>query len=91
MRLLMMSGVWSALAVIYLAMGFVVRLRALRLVAMALFGLTLAKLVFFDLSYLSGLSRISSFFIAGVLLLAGSWVYQLLERRFAEAPDTTQT
>ena len=89
LRLLPMSGVWSLLAVIYMIIGFSARMRGLRLAAMALFGLTLAKLAIFDLSYLAGLARISSFFIAGLLLLGSSWLYQLLERRFGTRRDDT--
>lgn len=80
LRLLGMSAAWSVLAFALLGLGFAARDRGLRLAGIALFGLTVAKLVLFDLSHLRDLARIGSFCVAGVLLLGGSWLYQRLER-----------
>lgn len=80
LRLLGMSAAWSILAFALLGLGFAARDRGLRLAGIALFGLTVGKLVVFDLSHLRDLARIGSFCVAGVLLLGGSWLYQRLER-----------
>jgi hypothetical protein len=58
-----------------LAIGFALRERALRLAGLIIFLLCIAKLFVYDLRELDTLSRIFSFVILGVMLLASSWVY----------------
>ncbi len=81
-RLVSVTIAWSLYAMALLALGFRLRVRALRIIALGLFALTVAKLALFDLAYLHDLARILSFLVAGALLMAGSWAYQRLERRF---------
>jgi hypothetical protein len=58
-----------------LAIGFALRERALRLAGLIIFLLCIAKLFVYDLRELDTLSRIFSFVVLGVMLLAASWVY----------------
>jgi uncharacterized membrane protein len=80
--LLALSVAWIAYAVAVLAVGFWRGLRPVRFAALALLGLTMLKLVLVDLSHLRELQRIASFAITGGVLIAASWVYHRLERRF---------
>jgi uncharacterized membrane protein len=58
-----------------LTIGFALRERALRLAGLIIFLLCIAKLFVYDLRELDTLSRIFSFVVLGVMLLAASWVY----------------
>jgi hypothetical protein len=58
-----------------LVAGFAWRERVLRLSGLVLFLLCIAKLFAYDLRELDTLSRILSFVVLGVMLLAASWVY----------------
>jgi hypothetical protein len=58
-----------------LAVGFLLRDRLFRLSGLVLFLFCIAKLFFYDLNSLDTLSRIFSFIILGLLLLAASFVY----------------
>jgi hypothetical protein len=55
--------------------GFMWRERVLRISGLLLFLLCIAKLFAYDLRELDTLSRILSFVVLGVMLLASSWVY----------------
>jgi hypothetical protein len=87
MRLVAVTIAWSVCGSVVLACGFWLNQRAMRLTALALFGLTVLKLVLFDLSDLHDFARIFSFMVAGVLLMAGSWAYQRLELRLRRKAD----
>jgi uncharacterized membrane protein len=54
---------------------------ALRLAGFALFGVSLAKLFLYDLTFLSSLSRALSFLAVGALLLLGGFFYQRLSEQ----------
>jgi uncharacterized membrane protein len=64
--------------------GRVRRSRTLRLMALALLGLTTLKVFFLDLSSLESAYRIVSFIVLGAILLAVSYLYQKSQRRAAE-------
>ena len=66
---------WTTEAASVLALGFLLRRRLLRLSGLALFAFCLAKLFFYDFSQLDTLSRIASFIVLGVLMIAASWAY----------------
>ena len=77
-----LSLVWSLYAVAMLAVGFWTRERALRLSALGLFGATVVKLVLVDLAIVrqEQIFRILSFFVAGVLMIGGSYLYHRVEK-----------
>jgi uncharacterized membrane protein len=66
---------WAILALLTIAAGFRFKLAAARYTGLALFGLTLLKVVFVDLSDASQGWRILSFLALGALLLATSLLY----------------
>ena len=64
------------------------RSRLLRLMSLALLGLTTLKVVLLDLSALDRAYRIVSFIVLGAILLAVSYLYQKSQQRAAaEAPE----
>jgi uncharacterized membrane protein len=73
---LTLSGVWLFYSVILMVAGIWRRLQGLRIIAIALFGITIVKIFIYDLSFLAGLYRIFSFIGLGVILLAMSYLYQ---------------
>jgi hypothetical protein len=62
-------------SVALLVAGFLLRERVLRLSGLLLFLFCIAKLFAWDLRTLDTLSRIVSFIVLGLMLLAASWVY----------------
>lgn len=73
---LWLSGVWLLYSIVMLVAGIWRRFRALRLVAIGLFMITIVKIFVFDLSFLETLYRIISFMGLGVILLSVSYLYQ---------------
>jgi hypothetical protein len=66
---------WGLEAFALLGAGIGLQRRPLRLSGLALFGLCLIKLFFRDFAELDTLSRILSFIVLGLLLIAASWAY----------------
>lgn len=66
---------WSVEAAAILVFGFVAHERALRLSGLVLLAVCIVKLFAMDFRELDPLSRIVSFIVLGVLLVAASWVY----------------
>jgi len=75
MEQLAISGVWLLYSVILMATGFLRRLRSLRIISFAIFGLAIIKIFVYDLSFLDTLYRIFSFMGLGVILLSISFLY----------------
>jgi uncharacterized membrane protein len=73
---LTLSGVWLFYSVVLMLTGIWRRLQGLRIIAIALFGITILKIFIYDLSFLERLYRIFSFIGLGVILLAVSYLYQ---------------
>ncbi|MBI3260533.1 MAG: DUF2339 domain-containing protein [Ignavibacteriae bacterium] len=73
---LMLSVVWLVYSIIMMIIGFVRKIRGLRFASIALSGFVVLKVFLFDLSYLTLLYRIISFFGLGVILLLTSYFYQ---------------
>lgn len=66
---------WGVEAALVLGLGFVSHERALRLAGVFLMVACIVKLFAVDFRGLDGLSRIISFIVLGLLLVAASWVY----------------
>ncbi len=71
-----LSGVWLLYSAFLMAVGVWRKYRGMRVVAIALFGLTILKIFVYDLSFLETLYRIFSFVGLGLILLTVSYVYQ---------------
>jgi hypothetical protein len=82
----MVSIVWGIGALTILVLGLRRRARVMRTAGLALLGVTLAKLLLFDLSQLNALSRAVAFVVVGALFVAGSIAYQRLSSE-QEAED----
>jgi uncharacterized membrane protein len=78
---LSLSMLWSVYAGLMTAAGFRLQLRAWRVAGLALFGLTLVKVVFLDISELREFYRIIALLALGVVLLVVAWKYQRGLRR----------
>lgn len=66
---------WGLQGVTLLIVGFALRARRVRMVALALLGVCIGKLFLYDVAELEILFRIFSFIILGALLLAVSFAY----------------
>jgi Predicted membrane protein (DUF2339) len=77
----LLTMAWGLEAVVLLAAGFPLRDRVLRLSALALFFVCIAKLFFYDLRNLETLDRILSFLVLGAIMVAVSWVYTRFRSR----------
>lgn len=78
---LSLSMLWSVYAGLMTAAGFRLQLRSWRVAGLALFGLTLVKVVFLDISELREFYRIMALLALGVVLLVVAWKYQRGLRR----------
>jgi uncharacterized membrane protein len=97
---LSLSVIWAVYGAGLLLAGGVRRVRLLRLMALALLGLTTLKVFLLDLSALDRAYRIVSFIVLGAILLAVSYLYQKSQQRAAAeaaaaadvppAPDTSE-
>ena len=70
-----LSVLWSIYAAVLMAAGFLRRAAAIRWLALALFAMTVVKVMLVDISALKQLYRIIAFLVLGVLLLVVAWGY----------------
>jgi hypothetical protein len=85
---LALSGVWLLYSVTLMVAGLWRRAQGLRIMAIALFGITILKIFIYDLSFLETLYRIFSFVGLGVILLGVSYLYQRYKTVIFESTDT---
>jgi hypothetical protein len=76
---------WIATAAGLLVFGFRRDRRPIRLIALALFVTTAAKVLLLDMSGALQVYRILAFLIVGVVFVGASWAYHRAERRLAAA------
>jgi uncharacterized membrane protein len=79
-RQLTLSIAWAAYALGLVAIGLRRDYRLVRVLAIALFAVTILKVFFVDLAALDRVSRMLSVIGLGVLLLTASYLYQRLAR-----------
>ena len=72
------SGAWLAYGVAVMAIGIAAGIRRLRLAALAIVGLTTAKVFLVDMSGLVGLWRVLSFLGLGLVLIGLGAAYRRL-------------
>ncbi len=75
---------WGVLAFIFLIVGIKRQIKQLRIVALALLGITILKLFIYDISNVSETGKIIAFILLGVLILVISFVYQKIKRLVIE-------
>lgn len=73
---LALSVLWLAYAVLFLTGGVIKKSALLRWQALALLGVVIVKVFFFDLSFLARFYRVVSFLLLGLALLLISFFYQ---------------
>jgi uncharacterized membrane protein len=78
------SAFWGLVSLGFLYLGLTRRSRTLRLVGFGLFGVTLAKIFLYDLSFLSSLARALSFTAVGAVLLLAGFFYQRISDELEE-------
>ena len=71
---------WGILSFVFLIIGIKKQVKQLRIIALALLGLTILKLFIFDIN-VSGPGRIVAFILLGILILIISFVYQKLNKK----------
>ncbi|HKO45534.1 MAG TPA: DUF2339 domain-containing protein [Pyrinomonadaceae bacterium] len=76
-----LSVLWTLYAAVLAAIGFVRRSAPIRWAALALFGVTVVKVMFIDIAQLRQLYRIVAFLVLGVVLLVVAWGYHKAFRR----------
>lgn len=76
MRAMTLSVVWLIYSFALISLGFAVRSRTIRFVAITLFAIAILKVFLVDLSFLAGLYRILSFAGLALILFATSYLYQ---------------
>ena len=69
------SILWGVYALSLVVIGIIRKYKQIRLGAMALFGITLIKLFFYDISHLNTIAKTIVFVVLGVLLLVISFLY----------------
>lgn len=72
---------WAVLAVILLAVGMVKEINGFRFIALALFGITVSKIMLIDLSNLAMIFRIVILLVMGAILVGVSFVYQRKDKK----------
>jgi uncharacterized membrane protein len=77
------SAAWAVIGLCLLTVGLLRRSRGIRLAGFALYGISIAKLFLYDLTYSSPMGRPLSFLAVGILLLASGFFYQRLSERMA--------
>ena len=70
------STVWLAFGIVLLASGFYLRSQPARFCALAVIGLTIAKVFIIDTATIAGIYRALSAIGLGIVLLGIGWVYQ---------------
>jgi uncharacterized membrane protein len=70
---------WGVLAFVFLIVGIKRENKTLRIIALALLGLTILKLFLFDIKNASETGKIIAFILLGVLILIISFVYQKIK------------
>lgn len=70
---------WGILAFVFLVFGIRIQSKSLRIIALALLGITIVKLFVFDIRNASETGKIVAFILLGVLILIISFVYQKIK------------
>ena len=82
------SALWGLIGLVVLYAGLKRGVTWLRVVGLGLFGLALAKLFLYDLTFLSSITRALSFLAVGALLLVAGFFVQRLSEGDTPAPMT---
>lgn len=81
--------VWGLFSFIFLVIGVKKQWKNLRIISLALLGLTILKLFIYDIKNVSETGKIVAFILLGVLILIISFVYQKVKKLVVD--DTPKT
>jgi len=86
-----LSLVWAAYAAVVLAAGFALRRAPVRWAALALFAVTLGKVLLVDMAELPGFYRVATLLALAVMMAIGAWAYQrwLVSRKTTTTEEST--
>ncbi len=71
---------WGLCSFAFMWVGMKYKYRALRIISLVLFGITLIKLFVYDIQNIPVAGKIAAFFCLGILLLVVSFMYQRLKK-----------
>ncbi len=82
-----LSILWGVYALLLIVLGIWKRKKYLRVLAIILFGITLIKLFFYDISHLGTIAKTVVFLSLGILLLVISFLYNKYKHIIADETD----
>jgi len=85
---LALSILWGSYSLIIIGLGIWKKKKYLRIAAIGLFAVTLAKLMFYDIAHLDTISKTIVFVSLGVLLLIISFLYNKYKYIIADEPES---
>ena len=85
---LALSILWGAYALGLIIFGLVKDLKFVRITAISIFGVTLIKLFFYDLSSMGTIAKTIVMMVLGVLLLVASFLYNKFKKTTIKAPES---
>lgn len=75
---------WGIYAFLLMGLGFIKEFRALRILSLVIFGITILKLFIYDVWFLGKIYRILAFVILGIVLLVSSLLYQKFRTKIVD-------
>ncbi|CAN5298866.1 hypothetical protein BH09SUM1_BH09SUM1_09440 [soil metagenome] len=72
---------WGVVGLVLLFCGFVFLHRGMRILSMTVFGVTVARVFFFDLAHSDSITRVVAFIGVGILLIVAGVAYGVLAKR----------
>jgi uncharacterized membrane protein len=81
---------WGILSFVFLLWGIKKQIKQLRIIALALLGLTILKLFVYDISNVSETGKIIAFILLGILILVISFIYQKIKVLVIDEDKTTE-
>jgi len=84
-----LTVLWGILAFILLLWGIKKQIQQLRIIALALLGITIVKLFAYDISNVSETGKIIAFILLGILILIISFIYQKIKVLVIDEDKTT--
>ncbi|GAK96719.1 hypothetical protein JCM19294_1028 [Nonlabens tegetincola] len=82
-----LSILWAVYSLGLVILGIWKRKQYIRITAITLFGLTLVKLFFYDLTYLNTISKTIVFISIGALMLIASFLYNKFNKQIADESE----
>lgn len=79
---------WGILSFVFLIIGIKGQIKNLRIMALALLGMTIIKLFVYDIKDVSETGKIIAFILLGILILIISFVYQKIKRLVVNTPQS---